>query len=157
MSLFDRCAECRQCCKSIDSYLHIHVFAHEPGLKSRLAVSGLDTTKIVIAPGNMCSFLGPCGCTLGEIKPFHCRFYPLFLLPGDAIGIDTGCSCCAEYISQLGDPSSDASYHLKNSKKELAKLLESEKAALCDWSHYACDVDVLEDSKFQEGTIHEVT
>jgi Fe-S-cluster containining protein len=145
MFLFDRCAECRQCCKSIDSYLHIHVFAHEPELQRRLAESGLDTGKIVIAPGDMCSFLGPRGCTLGAIKPLHCRFYPLFLLPGDAIGIDTGCSCSNEYLSQLGDPSSDASRHLKYSKNEIAKLSENEKAALCEWCRYACDVDIIDD------------
>ncbi len=145
MSIFDRCAECRQCCKSIDSYLHIHIFSQELELKSRLAASSLDTTKIVIAPGNMCRFLGPCGCTLGDLKPFHCRFYPLFLLPGDAIGIDPECSCSKEYVSQLGDPSSDANRHLKYSKNEIAKLPENEKAALCEWSRYACDVDVIDD------------
>ena len=146
MGLFDRCAECRQCCRSTDSYLHIHVFTHEPELKSRLAASGIDTMKITIAPGNTCRFLGPDGCTLGDIKPFHCRFYPLFLMPGDAIGIDTECSCSKEYISQLGDPSSDASRHLKYCKNEIAKLRENEKAVLCEWSRYACDVDVIGDS-----------
>lgn len=151
MSLFDRCAECRECCKSIDSYLHIHVFAHEPELQRRLAESGQDTAKIVIAPGHECVFLGPHGCTLGAMKPFHCRFYPLFLLPGDAIGIDVGCRCSQEYIAQLGDPFSDASMHLINSKREIAKLLDNEKAALCEWSRYACDVDVVDDRTPRSG------
>jgi len=145
MDPFDRCAECRQCCKSVDSYLHIHVFSHEPELKSRLAASGLETTKIIIAPGTLCSFLGPCGCILGTLKPFHCRFYPLFLLPGDTIGIDADCSCSKDYLSQLGDPSSDASRHLKDCKNEIAALSENEKATLCEWSRYACGVDVIDD------------
>ena len=143
--LFDRCAECRQCCKSIDSYLHIHVFSHEPELQSRLTASGLETTKIVIAPGHLCSFLGSCGCILGDIKPFHCRFYPLFLLPADAIGIDAECSCSKEYLLQLGDPSSDASRHLKYCKNVITGLSETEKAVLCEWSRYACDIDVVDD------------
>jgi len=151
MDLFDRCAECRQCCKSIDSYLHIHVFSHEPELKDQLAASGLETTEIVIAPGHMCSFLGSGGCTLGAIKPFHCRFYPLFLLPGDAIGIDAECGCRKEYTSQLGDPSSDASRHLKYCKNEIAKLLKNEKAALCEWSRYACDVEIIDDHTTGSG------
>jgi len=146
MSLFDRCAECRQCCKSIDSYLHIHVFALEHGLRGRLVASGLDTAKIVIPPGDTCRFLGSDGCTLGDIKPFHCRFYPLFLLPGDAIGIDTECSCSKEYISQLGDPSSDASRHLKYARNEIAKLTEKEKAVLCEWSRYACGVGIIDNT-----------
>lgn len=151
MSLFDRCAECRQCCRSIDSFLHIHVFSQEPELQYKLAASGLDTTKIVIAPGHLCSYLGPSGCTLGDVKPFHCRFYPLFLLPGDAIGIDSDCSCCKEYMSQLDDPFSDASRHLKYSKNEIAKLSENEKAALCEWSRYACDVEVIDDRTAGSG------
>jgi len=147
MSLFDRCADCRQCCKSIDSFLHIHIFSQELELKHWLADSGLDTTKIVIAPGNVCSFLGPSGCSLGDLKPFHCRFYPLFLLQGDVIGIDSGCSCSKEYMSQLSDPSSDASCHLSYSKNMIAKLPENEKATLCEWSRYACDVDVIDDHR----------
>jgi hypothetical protein len=151
MSLFDRCAECKECCKSIDSYLHIHVFAHETELKNMLARSGMGTTSIVIAPGEICRFMGPHGCILGDIRPFHCRFYPLFLLPGDAIGIDPGCRNSKEYIAQLGDPSSDASLHLKNSKDRISKMPISEKAALCEWSHYACDVDVVDNDTTGSG------
>ena len=150
MSTFDRCADCRMCCRSVDSFVRIHVFSPETDLKRRLTDSGMDSATIVMAPGSTCRFLGPAGCTLGEIRPLHCRFYPLFLLPGDAIGIDTDCACSGEYISQLGDPNSDAGRHLASMKKAMSGLSPEEKRLLCDWSRYAIDVDIVAESPHKD-------
>jgi Fe-S-cluster containining protein len=100
---------------------------------------------MVVPPGGTCAFLGPQGCTLDELRPLHCRLYPLVLLPGDALGIDMDCHCSQEYLSQLSDLRSDARHHLKRSRQEISSLGENDKNALCDWGRYLWNVTLVGD------------
>jgi Fe-S-cluster containining protein len=98
-----------------------------------------------VPPGGTCAFLGPQGCTLGELRPVHCRLYPLVLMPGGALGIDMDCSCSQEYLSQLSDLQSHAYRHLASSRLEISSLSENDKNALCEWGRYILNITLIED------------
>ncbi len=137
---FERCRQCRACCRSSDRFVHISVFGHEKRLTGLLASRGMDTEEIVVPYGASCRFLGEAGCVLGDAKPFQCRLYPLLLLSDGSLGIDPACTYSGEYLSQLKDPASEARHHFKAMKKEASLLDDDGRRALADWSRYVCDV-----------------
>lgn len=124
--------------------MHIHVCGHELQLIGLLASRGMDTKDVVVPYGSSCRFLGDRGCTLGDVKPFQCRLYPILFLSDGSLGIDPACAYSGEYISQLRDPASEARRHYTDVKKEASLLDDDEKRALADWSKYVCDVVRLE-------------
>ncbi len=124
--------------------MHIRVCSHEKRLIGLLASKGMDTKDIVVPYGSSCRFLSDSGCTLGDMKPFQCRLYPILFLGDGSLGIDPACASSGEYISQLKDPASDARRHFKAVKKEASLLDDDEKRALADWSRYVCDVITLD-------------
>lgn len=135
MGFFDVCKECKMCCKSTHTYIHVHVFDHEGELTEHLCSLGLDTDDIVIEPGKNCQFLGAEGCRISSsMRPFHCRMYPLLYLPDGSMGIDPGCPHSGEYLRQLKDARSDAIVHFMSMVKELSDLTDQEKEKLSSWS-----------------------
>ncbi len=124
--------------------MHIRVCGHEGQLTGLLVSKGLDTKDIVVPYGSSCRFLGDMGCTLGDLKPFQCRLYPILFLSDGSLGIDPACTYSGEYISQLSDPASDARRHFNAMKREASLLGDEEKRALAGWSRYVCDVVSLE-------------
>lgn len=137
---FERCKECKACCKTSDRFVHIYVCGHEKGLISLLSSLGLDTRDIIVPFSSTCRFMGPDGCTLGAMKPFQCRAYPVLFLSDGSLGVDPACTFSGEYLSRLQDPDSDARQHYEAVKKEIAELGDGEKLKLADWSRYVCDV-----------------
>jgi Fe-S-cluster containining protein len=125
--------------------VHIRVCSHEKRLIGLLASKGMDAKDIVVPYGSSCRFLSDMGCTLGDMKPFQCRLYPILFLSDGSMGIDPACTYSSEYLSQLNDPASEARRHFKAVKKEASLLGDDEKRALADWSRYVCDVVRLEE------------
>ena len=111
--LFDHCAQCQRCC---------HVDPGFPPLEVTLTKQekkGLGSVCIE----NSCEHLGATGCTLGDAKPFSCKLYPLAFNPKTkAFFFDTDCPLMPAYQSQLQDPASEASNHLKHMSEGLAGL-----------------------------------
>lgn len=140
MADFLRCKKCKMCCSSPGDYVSVYIFAHESGLIKYLTAHDQCTGTFTIEPFKTCKFLGQEGCALGNMKPFHCRLYPLTLLPEGVLGIDQCCPCASEYILQLCIPGSDASLHMDKMKKEISMLNKDEKGALCDWARKCCKV-----------------
>lgn len=114
----------------------------------RLASRGRDTKEIMIPYAASCPFLSDEGCTLGAIKPFMCRLYPLLLLKDGSLGVDPACTLSGEYIGQLHDPASDARRHFEAMKAEAALLSDKEKAMLAEWSRHVCDTVTLDSNNF---------
>ncbi len=113
----------------------------------------MDTEDITVPYGASCRFLSDKGCALGDMKPFQCRLYPVLFLSDGSLGIDPACVSSGEYLSQLGDPASDARRHFDSIKKEASLLSDHEKRALADWSRYVCDVIKL-DKEIVKGSKH---
>jgi hypothetical protein len=128
------------CCSSPGDYVSVHIFTHESRLIKYLAAQGHAAGTFTIAPHKTCRFFGEEGCALGNLKPFHCRLYPLALLPDGVLGIDQCCPCAGEYMLQLCIPGSDAGRHMKKMKKEISMLDVREKRTLCDWAQKCCKV-----------------
>lgn len=124
--------------------MHIHVFGHEKRLIGLLASKGMDTKDVVIPYGSSCRFLNERGCSLGDMKPFQCRLYPLLFLSDGSLGVDPACTYSGEYLSQLQDASSDVRRHFEAVKKEASLLSDDEKRLLAEWSRFVCDVVTLE-------------
>jgi len=142
-NFFERCKNCKACCRTSDRFVHIYVCGHEQDLIARLSSLGMDTRDITVPYASSCRFLMDNGCALGNMKPFQCRLYPLLFLNDGSLGVDPACTYSGEYISQLQDPGSDGSLHLSTMKKEASKLSDKEKLALAEWSRYVCDVVTL--------------
>ncbi len=132
---FFRCKNCKRCCSCPDEPIDILICAHEPKLRQYLAVGDSFT----IEPHEPCRFFGGEGCTLGSKKPFHCRLYPLAVLPDGLLGIDRRCPYANEYVLQLCVPRSDAYRHLEKIKKEIRLLNGEERRILCDWAQKHCN------------------
>ena len=102
--LFDHCATCQRCC---------HVDPGFPPLEvtlTREEKKGLGSVCIE----NSCEHLGDAGCTLGDAKPLSCKLYPLAFNPKTkAFFFDIDCPLMPMYESQLQDPASEASNHLR--------------------------------------------
>ena len=145
---FERCKACKACCKTSDRFVHIHVCGHEKQLIEQLNTAGSDIKDIIVPFAANCRFLSVDGCTLGDIKPFQCRLYPLLFLGDGTLGVDPACTFSGEYISELKDPSSDASRHFDAMKGEASHLGEDEKRSLADWSRFICDIIALEEGKY---------
>lgn len=143
---FERCERCRACCRTSDRFVHIHVCGHEARLIERLADLGRDTREIMVPYAASCTFLGDRGCTLGDLKPFQCRLYPVLLLNDGSLGVDPACTVAREYLAQLHVASSDARRHFERMKAELVMLNGREKELLAEWSRYVCDVVALDKS-----------
>jgi|GEM_PF-4656756 len=141
-NFFNRCKECKACCKTSDRFVHIHVCSHEKNMASLLSSMGQDTKDIIVPPFSSCRFLGENGCSLGDTKPFQCMAYPVLFLDDGSLGIDPACTHSGEYVSQLEDPESDAGRHFQGVKKVAAGLDNDEKRALADWSRFVCDIIV---------------
>src|SRR5208282_2987851 len=70
-----------------------------------------------------CQYLGGRGSTLNKTKPFSCKLYPLAYDPRTRdFYYDTDCPLMPDYMSQLGDPQSEASQHLAGVQKEVFEL-----------------------------------
>ncbi len=145
-NFFERCRQCRACCRTSDRFIHIHVCDHEQRLRGRLAAGGMDPKEITVPYAASCRFLGDRGCELGDLKPFQCRLYPLLFLSDGSLGIDPACAHSGEYLSQLPDPSSDARRHFDSMRREAAVLGEGEKRCLAEWSRYVCDAVTIDDT-----------
>jgi len=115
--LFDHCAQCQRCC---------HVDPGFPPLEVTLTQQekkGLGSVCIE----NHCEHLGGAGCTLGESKPFSCKLYPLAFNPkSKAFFFDTDCPLMPTYQSQLHDPASEASSHLRQMTDTVQALAASD-------------------------------
>lgn len=149
-NFFERCKQCRACCRTSDRFVHIYVCGHEERLIERLASEGKDTKEILVQVASSCPFLCDTGCMLGDIKPFQCRLYPLLFLRDGSLGVDPECTYSEEYLAQLSDPPSEAWQHYAAMKVEAAGLSDREKALLAEWSHFVCDVVVLKVDKPQQ-------
>jgi len=103
---------------------------------------GQDTKDIIVPPFSSCRFLGENGCSLGDSKPFQCMAYPVLFLCDGSLGIDPACTHSGEYVSQLGDPLSDAGRHFQAVKKVASSLGDDEKRVLADWSRFIDDIIV---------------
>ena len=118
---FDQCAECRRCCFVEEGY---------PPLEISLTKKENQDLGSVCIETN-CPHLGPAGCTLGDRKPFSCKLYPLAYNPARReLFYDTDCPVMPEYIGQLKDKTSEASRHLADSTKELARLEKTDSGFL---------------------------
>ncbi len=137
---FKNCRECKACCRAASGFVRIYVCRHEKALIRLLRANGCDETCITVSPSASCRFLGADGCTLGDMKPFQCRLYPLLILSDGSFGLDTACVHSSEYLSLLGNHSSDAWRHLEAMRKEAAILTRKERRLLSEWSRYACDI-----------------
>ena len=115
--LFDHCAQCQRCC---------HVDPGFPPLEVTLTKQekkGLGSVCIE----RSCDHLGDTGCTLGDAKPFSCKLYPLAFDPkAKAFFFDTDCPLMPAYQSQLQDPGSEASHHLRQMSQGLDALAASD-------------------------------
>lgn len=111
--LFDYCAECQRCC-NIDS--------GEPPLEITLTAEERKRFGHVCIERE-CQYLGVKGCTLEASKPFSCKLYPLAYDPHTRdFYYDSACPLMPAYMSQLGDPHSEASLHLASVRKDLLDL-----------------------------------
>jgi hypothetical protein len=64
---------------------------------------------------------------LGDAKPFSCKLYPLAFNPKTkAFFFDTDCPLMPAYQSQLHDPASEASNHLRQMREGLDGLASSD-------------------------------
>jgi Fe-S-cluster containining protein len=133
-NFFDRCKNCKVCCYQKKGRVEVYICKYESTLKNYLLELNQYTDKILFGPEEKCKFLGEDGCSLGDIKPFQCRLFPLSLLSDGSLGIEPLCPCSDEYLSQLHFPQSDASNHLKTMKKELFLLTEEEKQTFIAWT-----------------------
>lgn len=115
--LFDHCAQCQRCC---------HVDPGYPALEVTLTKQekkGLGSVCIE----KSCDHLGDTGCTLGDAKPFSCKLYPLAFNPKTkAFFFDTDCPLMPAYQSQLHDPASEASSHLRHMSDVVQDLATSD-------------------------------
>ena len=115
--LFDHCAKCQRCC---------HVDPGFPPLEVTLTKQekkGLGSVCIE----NSCEHLGDAGCTLGDAKPLSCKLYPLAFNPKTkAFFFDIDCPLMPMYESQLQDPDSEASNHLRQMSEAVKGLSESD-------------------------------
>jgi Fe-S-cluster containining protein len=74
-----------------------------------------------------CTHLGPQGCTMGDDKPFGCTLYPLSYNPNNkSFYFDTDCPLMDEYMHDLKDASSDASFHLAKMQHSINLLEKSD-------------------------------
>lgn len=142
-NFFERCRVCKACCRTSDRFVHIYVCGHEKRLMGLLASQGRDTKEILVPYAASCPYLNDSGCTLGDIKPFQCRLYPMLVLRDGTLGVDPACTYSGEYMAQLKDASSEAWQHYSAMKKEAALLSKEEKALLAEWSRFVCDVVVI--------------
>ena len=118
---FDHCAECRRCCFVEEGYPPLEISLTEKEHK--------DLGGVCIETN--CPHLGPVGCTLGDRKPFSCKLYPLAYNPArHEFFYDTDCPVMPEYIGQLKDKTSEASRHLADCTKELARLEKTDSGFL---------------------------
>ena len=118
---FDHCAECRRCCFVEEGYPPLEISLTEKEHK--------DLGGVCIE--THCPHLGPVGCTLGDRKPFSCKLYPLAYNPArHEFFYDTDCPVMPEYIGQLKDKTSEASRHLADCTKELARLEKTDSGFL---------------------------
>jgi Fe-S-cluster containining protein len=115
--LFDHCATCQRCC---------HVDPGFPPLEvtlTREEKKGLGSVCIE----NSCEHLGDAGCTLGDAKPLSCKLYPLAFNPKTkAFFFDIDCPLMPMYESQLQDPDSEASNHLRQMSEAVKGLSKSD-------------------------------
>ena len=142
-NFFERCKQCRACCRTSDRFVHIYVCGHEKRLIDHLASMGRDTKDITVSYGSSCPFLTETGCSLGDMKPYQCRMYPILVLPDGALGVDPACTFSEEYLTQLQTACSDAWLHFDAMEKEALQLSDKEKTLLAEWSRYVCDVVVV--------------
>ena len=126
--LFDHCATCQRCC---------HVDPGFPPLEvtlTREEKKGLGSVCIE----NSCEHLGDAGCTLGDAKPLSCKLYPLAFNPKTkAFFFDIDCPLMPMYESQLQDPASEASNHLRQMSEAVKELSKSDPQFLT--SNYRVD------------------
>lgn len=121
MALFDRCADCRSCCRVDDE---------APPLEVTLTS---DETRSMgsICIETQCRNLTSKGCQLGKSKPFSCDLYPLSYDPKKRQFLfDQECPLLDTYTAQLADQTSDASKHLTRMTQSIRKLERSDKAFL---------------------------
>jgi len=137
---FKNCRECKACCRSASGFVRIYVCRHEKALIGLLRANGMDEDCITVSPSASCRFLGDDGCTLGDMKPFQCRLYPLLMLSDGSLGLDASCTHSGGYVSLLADHSSDAWRHLEAMKREAAILTDKDRRLLSEWSRYVCDI-----------------
>ena len=130
---FDHCAECRRCCFVEEGY---------PPLEISLTSKEHQSLGSVWIETN-CPHLGPSGCTLGGTKPFSCKLYPLAYNPQRReFFYDTDCPLMPEYVRQLKDSDSEASRHLADCSKELARLEKTDSGFLKN--NFAIDSDYFD-------------
>jgi hypothetical protein len=140
--LFDYCAECRRCC-NVDSA--------EPPLEITLTAEERKRLGHVCIE-RKCEHLGVTGCTLDESKPFSCKLYPLAYDPHTRdFYYDAECPLMPTYMSQLGDPQSEASLHLAGVRKELLELERCDPAFA--QNNFAVDSDYFELRKLTRGPL----
>jgi Fe-S-cluster containining protein len=127
--LFDHCAECQRCC---------HVEAGYPPLD--ITLTATEQKKLgSVCIETRCTHLGPQGCTMGDDKPFGCTLYPLSYNPNNkSFYFDTDCPLMDEYMHDLKDASSDASFHLAKMQHSI-NLLEKADPQFLQRNH---EVDV---------------
>ena len=130
---FDHCAECRRCCFVEEGY---------PPLEISLTKKETQSLGGVCIETH-CPHLGPAGCTLGETKPFSCKLYPLAYNPQHReFHYDSDCPLMPEYVRQLKDAGSEASRHLADCSKELARLEKTDSGFLKN--NFAIDSDYFD-------------
>lgn len=142
-SFFERCADCLLCCWCGSGHLQIILCSHEA---ERISAAGMSITgyEILIGAGQCCPFLGDDGCILtGDLRPIHCRLYPLLYVRNGSICIDLSCGFSDEYVIQAGRSGSPAHRHLIEMASELEKLTEKDRARLARWSEKVTDKLVL--------------
>ena len=149
-NFFERCKKCKACCHTSDRFVHIHVCGHEKRLIERLESLGMDRQEILVPVAASCPFLSSSGCTLGDMKPFQCRLYPLLFLRDGSLGLDPECAYSEEYMAQLQDSASEARDHYAAMKVEASQLGDKEKSLLAEWSRFVCDIVVLKEDKPQQ-------
>lgn len=142
-NFFERCKQCKACCRTSDRFVHIYICGHEKRLIDLLMSQCGDIKEILVPYAASCPFLSDSGCKLGEIKPFQCRLYPLLFLEDGSLGVDPACTYSGEYMSQLSDPASEARVHFEAMKAEASHLSDKEKSLLAEWSRFVCDVVVV--------------
>lgn len=115
--LFDHCAKCQRCCHVDPGYppLEVTLTKHEK--------KGLDGLCIKTS----CEHLGDTGCTLDDAKPLSCKLYPLAFNPKTkGFFFDIDCPLMPMYESQLQDPASEASNHLRQMSEAVEGLAKSD-------------------------------
>lgn len=144
--LFDHCAQCQRCC---------HVDSGESPLEITLTAEERKRLGPVCIERN-CQFLGAAGCTLNEAKPFSCKLYPLAYDPKTRdFYYDVECPLMPAYMSQLGDPQSEAAQHLASVRKEVLELEKREPEFV--ERNFSVDVDYFDLRKLTRGPLAQAT